>query len=498
MMQIPEDGWGLDGSGTSGGLLSGATPLADNSFAAPDEGWGSDDADDPIGAADMVRERASAVLRRQRSINAFNRGLDELSTTIAESADWGGGLERFDRTVEELHRKHAGDLRNPEDRDAFARHAGEFAAMQRIGLKRALVERQAAEALTQLDEQLGYYAGKAAGSENDVFRQIATDSGLQAIDELREAGYLTAEGAEARKAAFLGQVDGADVERLAAADPMEALGALDGGLFERLDPEIREKLRAQIAAMLTGGSPPELAPVSDAAAAPEPAVRDDGARPAEAEHDTLHGVGAGDGEIPELKPVGELTGEQVEQLEKGLDALLLAASLFPAGKAAKAIRDAVQAIRGLTKSRNNTKPTKQLETERPKLPTGGIKHVDPSANLATGRYAADKVLRDRGDVQDAMYRPDVGSITFNYGKPGNPRKEFDGGSGLSHIEAKHGAEVARELVPQVIAQGRLQRIHGRGDARRAEIVNGDGLVSLSLFRDGKRETWVITGFEKFK
>jgi hypothetical protein len=167
-----------------------------------------------------------------------------------------------------------------------------------------------------------------------------------------------------------------------------------------------------------------------------------------------------------------------------------------AGKTISALRDTLrQTLRSFF---NSPKPVSGKVAERPKLPTGGIKRVDDAENLATGRYAADKVLHDRGDVAEAMYRPDVGSITFNYGTPGNPAKDFKGGSGFSHIEAKHGTETAREIVPRTLAYGRLHRMRGQAEGRRAEILHEDNLVSLSLFRDGKRETWVITGYEKYK
>jgi len=46
----------------------------------------------------------------------------------------------------------------------------------------------------------------------------------------------------------------------------------------------------------------------------------------------------------------------------------------------------------------------------------------------------------------------------------------------------------------VLAYGRLQQLKGPPSGRRAEIEFQGDRVSLSLFRDGQRESWVITGF----
>ena len=54
----------------------------------------------------------------------------------------------------------------------------------------------------------------------------------------------------------------------------------------------------------------------------------------------------------------------------------------------------------------------------------------------------------------AMHRADVGDITFNWGSLGNSERAYEGGSGFSHIVAKHGGAVARQ-VPEVLAYGQL-------------------------------------------
>jgi hypothetical protein len=53
----------------------------------------------------------------------------------------------------------------------------------------------------------------------------------------------------------------------------------------------------------------------------------------------------------------------------------------------------------------------------------------------------------------------------------------------------------RERLPEVLAYGRLERLRGPHDGRRADIVFGDDQITLSLHRFGRRESWVLTGYE---
>lgn len=242
--------WAPEGGGSGSFLTGSAAPLPLGSFRLPDAPHlvaAAPDDDDPALRADTMRERAGQVFQRQRAIGGFNRALDTLFMNIAEGPDWAGGLRKYDKELGNLRQKHLAALRTPEDRDAFGQHADAFAAMQRIGLKRALIERQQADALAQLDDQLAYYADKAAQAPNDVFRQMAIDAGERTIAELRDAGYLFPESAEKRQQAFLGRIDGADLEAIARANPDEAAGILDNpALFPNVAAATREKLKLQL------------------------------------------------------------------------------------------------------------------------------------------------------------------------------------------------------------------------------------------------------------
>ncbi|MFZ5789785.1 MAG: hypothetical protein ACOY3L_03705 [Pseudomonadota bacterium] len=107
------------------------------------------------------------------------------------------------------------------------------------------------------------------------------------------------------------------------------------------------------------------------------------------------------------------------------------------------------------------------------------------------------------DVPAAMYRSDVGEITFNYGVSGDPKRDFAGGSGLSHIRDKRtivdaidGDRFARETIPEAIAYGRLVQLQGPPTRRRAIVIYRDVKIILSLHRTGQRETWIVTGYTR--
>lgn len=75
-----------------------------------------------------------------------------------------------------------------------------------------------------------------------------------------------------------------------------------------------------------------------------------------------------------------------------------------------------------------------------------------------GEAAIEKLLKERqGEVVGAMSDPRLGensSIDFVWGEAGDPRKEYSGGYGLAHIEAKHGAEMIRRM-PEIIRSGKM-------------------------------------------
>jgi len=85
------------------------------------------------------------------------------------------------------------------------------------------------------------------------------------------------------------------------------------------------------------------------------------------------------------------------------------------------------------------------------------------------------------------------AITFQWGKSG-AGIDFKGGSGLSHIIAKHGIESVEDVI-ETIAKG---KIVPNPRPNRVDVLQGKTSVTLALKKFGNRETWVLTGFTKGK
>ena len=123
-------------------------------------------------------------------------------------------------------------------------------------------------------------------------------------------------------------------------------------------------------------------------------------------------------------------------------------------------------------------------------------------NIRRGRAAMEKVIAEQADVMDAMHREDLGSISFLWGEPGRGPK-FKGGSGVSHIIAHRNAQgydgeaVARKMV-EVIAKGELDKLDSIDKGSRAYLKYDRHTAVMSLYRDGERRTWLLTGWEDYK
>ncbi|MDR1515659.1 MAG: hypothetical protein LBS45_08190 [Synergistaceae bacterium] len=130
--------------------------------------------------------------------------------------------------------------------------------------------------------------------------------------------------------------------------------------------------------------------------------------------------------------------------------------------------------------------------------------VTPEDNARRGAEAMERVIAEHADVADAMYRDDIGGISFLWGKTGKS------GWGVAHLierrDAQHkehpelpdGLAVAREM-PEVIAKGELNLFQGQNKFSDTARLTYNGYTAiLRLYKDRNRQTWLLTGFGDYK
>jgi len=126
------------------------------------------------------------------------------------------------------------------------------------------------------------------------------------------------------------------------------------------------------------------------------------------------------------------------------------------------------------------------------------KYQTPGEAFISGSEAMNKVITQQTDVLDAMFRPDVGSISFYWGTPGTGSK-FKKGSGVAHLIAHRNAQgldgegIARKM-PEVLAYGQISGRQNATGGDRVFISYDNHTAVLSLYRFGNRETWLVTGW----
>ena len=150
-----------------------------------------------------------------------------------------------------------------------------------------------------------------------------------------------------------------------------------------------------------------------------------------------------------------------------------------------------------------TRPdTERAVSDARKTPLA-IRVMTESENFAAAREAIARVLETGESVRGAVVRSDVGEITIDRGKRGARKRKYENGWGLSHIivrrnlEGIDGERFVREVLPEILAWGRLHRLSRSPNARRAEIIYGPHRALLNLYRFGTRETWVLTAYRRW-
>ena len=112
---------------------------------------------------------------------------------------------------------------------------------------------------------------------------------------------------------------------------------------------------------------------------------------------------------------------------------------------------------------------------------------DPKKNAERGEAAVKEIMRKKsGYVDNAMFRPEVGWIRFEWGDAGNPAPDekgvtYKGGHGLSHINAKGGHDV--KDLPAVISQGEIFK-HENPD--RLYVLHGTKYAVLRKLGKGRK------------
>lgn len=125
---------------------------------------------------------------------------------------------------------------------------------------------------------------------------------------------------------------------------------------------------------------------------------------------------------------------------------------------------------------------------------------DTQRQIERGVEAFNRVMDTRGSVPGAMERADVGPITFDFGEPGDPARNYDGGWGWSHILARRvvvdGAspEHVIRTVLRTLALGSVSPPTGPSGHERVRVDWEGFRAILALHREGERETWLLTGY----
>lgn len=108
--------------------------------------------------------------------------------------------------------------------------------------------------------------------------------------------------------------------------------------------------------------------------------------------------------------------------------------------------------------------------------------------------AIEKLLSaEEGQVHRAVYRPEVGWISFYWGRPGDESRGWAGGFGISHILKKHEpVDTVLDMIPQILRYGICLEQNGATD--RVVFLYKGYRAAVRLEWNGQPEPWLATAY----
>lgn len=104
---------------------------------------------------------------------------------------------------------------------------------------------------------------------------------------------------------------------------------------------------------------------------------------------------------------------------------------------------------------------------------------------ALARLRADRT----GAVPDLFHFPEVGKIGIAWGKAGNPYKDYAGGYGLAHIDAKHPG--AADMLQDFFKRARITKWL----PDKVILEDPNSLTVVGLNWHGTKSQWIVTAYE---
>ena len=129
-----------------------------------------------------------------------------------------------------------------------------------------------------------------------------------------------------------------------------------------------------------------------------------------------------------------------------------------------------------------------------KTQTPICKRLKPQEKVMPAQDNMQWVLDREANYPDAVYRPDMGCISFLWGREGDKILSYEDGYGIANILAKApGSEETILQAVDVLARGRIKRRYGPPGNRRVDITRYGFVVFLAWHRG--RKTWYLAGWD---